>query len=128
MSRKYKLRPKRIRDENGEEKVLYYPISVAVSTFTTDEIAKEISDASSLTESDVSGALKAFSTIIIQKLRYGHNVKLDGIGTFSLSVRGEGVENPEDFKASMVRVGKVAFKSDIKLRESLEDTKFNKVD
>ncbi len=57
-------------------------------TVTLNEMAQYIEDASALTEIDVLSAVRSLALRLQVALARGDRVKIDGIGTFSLSARG----------------------------------------
>ena len=128
MRRYYSITKKTFVDKTGVEQTKFYPNSVAVGLYTTEDMARDISEASSFTEADMVGALKGLSNIIITKLKLGYNVKLDGIGTFSLSLTSEGFDTEEECKPSRIKVKKIAFKSERKLRKEMIGLKFYKAE
>ena len=100
--------------------------SVSAGNYGTEELASDISQAASLTEGDVIGALRSFSDIIKTKLIMGYNVKLNGIGTFSISLTSEACDTEKECKPNKVRAGKISFKADNVLRKELDELKFYK--
>lgn len=56
----------------------------------------------------------------------GYNVKLDGIGTFSVSLTSEACDSEKQCKPNKVKAGKVSFKADKVLRRELDELKFQK--
>jgi predicted histone-like DNA-binding protein len=61
-------------------------------------IAEKISMDNSVTESDVYAVLKALVHEMKKQLQMGNTVKLDGFGSFHLTVESETVDNKEDYK------------------------------
>ncbi|HBN04773.1 MAG TPA: hypothetical protein DD434_03150 [Bacteroidales bacterium] len=91
-------------------------------------MAREISESSSFTEADMVGALRGLSNIILTKLQLGYNVKLDGIGTFSLTLTSEGFDTEEECKPTRIKVRKIAFKADKRWRKNMVGLKFYKAE
>lgn len=128
MRRYYSITKRKFIDKDGVEQTKFYPNSVAAGLYTTDDMAREISESSSFTEADMIGALRGMSDIIITKLKLGYNVKLDGIGTFSLSLTSEGFDTEEECKPGRVKVRKITFKADRKLKREMTGLKFFKAE
>jgi predicted histone-like DNA-binding protein len=57
-------------------------------TVTAPDMAERIKDASSLTEVDVLGTIDALSSRVRAALMEGYRVRIEGLGTFSLSAQG----------------------------------------
>lgn len=128
MRRYYSITKKTFVDKTGVEQTKFYPNSVAVGLYTTEDMARDISEASSFTEADMIGALRGMSDIIITKLKLGYNVKLDGVGIFSLSLTSEGFNSAEECKPNRIKVRKITFKADRKLKKEMIGLKFYKVE
>lgn len=58
-------------------------------TCDADELFRELEQATTLTAADLKAALHALSETVVQHLLDGDNVRLDGLGTFSVSVDGD---------------------------------------
>ena len=82
--------PKR-KDDKSETKSHVRVINNRIISEKT--FNEEIRTASSLTPGDVKGAISALHDTLVNHLSNGEKVKIDGIGTFSLSI-----ECPDDFK------------------------------
>lgn len=126
MRRYYSVSSKKFIDKDGQEVAKFYPNAVSAGHYGSVDMARDLSEATSLSEPDVVSALKAFSIVLEKRLKMGYNIKLDGIGTFSLSVTGEPCLTEKECKPNKVRVGKIAFKADSKLRKEMIDIKFYK--
>ena len=126
MRRYYSVSAKKFIDKDGQEVIKYYPNAVYAGHFSSEDMAKDISQSTSLSEPDVLSALKAFSIVLETRLKLGYNIKLDGIGTFSLSVIGEACVTEKECKPNKVKVGRIAFKADSKLRKDMIGIKFYK--
>jgi predicted histone-like DNA-binding protein len=126
MRRYYSVSSKKFIDKNGQEVVKFYPNAVSAGHFSSEDMAKDIAQATSFSESDVVGTMKAYSIILKERLKMGYNIKLDGIGTFSLSVIGEACDTEKECKPNKVKVGRIAFKADSKLRKDMIGIKFYK--
>ncbi|MBN2614309.1 MAG: HU family DNA-binding protein [Bacteroidales bacterium] len=87
-------------------------------------LAKTLSQRTTLSTIDVVAALEGFREIIMEQLLEGNNVKLDGLGIFSLSVRTEGVDDPSKLNKSLVKDVKINFLPDPELKKQLKTAKF----
>ena len=93
MAIKIKLYQQRRKDLLGK----WYGRTVKTGEVTTEELARRISAANSVTESDVYGVIVALVQEMKSDLRDGRTVSLDGFGRFHLTVQSEMVERKEDF-------------------------------
>ncbi len=108
----------------------YYPYPVYEKTITLDDFVKEISHATSLTPTDVRAAITEIVEIFHRYLVRGHKVKLDGIGTFKVSFKGDGAIAAEDLTSSNIdrSAVKVTFVADSSLNQEMKnEISFSKV-
>ena len=98
--------------------------SIKKLTADTDYLAKEIQQATSLTEGDVKAVLESLSHFMGSRLREGERVHLDGIGYFQVKLNSlEPITSPK-LKANQMKLkANIGFKADKKLRSSVSVVK-----
>ena len=79
-------------------------------TITTDHIVKELSKHSAYSAGCVVGVLQEVADMVVSHLRQGKNVRLDGLGTFSLALSSREVTDRKEIRAASVRIKKVNFR------------------
>ena len=87
-----------LNSETGTE--LRYLSVVPQSVVETEESNRNISDSSSLTDSDMEAALAALKTQMLMGFRYGNNFRLGDIGTFRLKIKADFDENGDVIRGS----------------------------
>lgn len=93
---------------------------------TTDDLADEISLATSLTPADVKACIACFMQSIPKHLMLGQSVNCEGFGIFRLSFSvKEGHEKKEDVSANDIETLRVLFRPCSKLKKQLKSTKFS---
>ena len=92
MDIEYDFKANPFKEKDG--KPVLYPAVVVKETITTDHIVKELSKHSAYSAGCVVGVLQEVSDAIVAHLRQGKNVRLDGLGTFSLALSSRG-DRPE---------------------------------
>lgn len=108
----------------------YYPYPVYEKTIELDDFVKEISHATSLTPTDVRAAILEVIEIFHRYLARGHKVKLDGIGTFKVSFKGDGADTSEELTATNIDKStvRVTFVADNALKQEMRnEISFSKV-
>ena len=87
---------------------------VPTGTMDTDEICKHIAEHGTIYTSDiVKGVVEKFINCFEELLLAGNKLKLNGLGTFYLSVKSEGAETEKDFNpASNIKKVRVVFLGD----------------
>ncbi len=82
--------------KDEEDKELYHARVVNFQHIDTDYLAKEIQQATSLTEGDVKAVLESLSHFMGSRLREGERVHLDGIGYFQVKLNSlEPITSPK---------------------------------
>ena len=113
---------------NRSGKKLYYPRVVLTGSVGTDQIAREISELSSLTTGDVKNVIDNLVTVVTRHLQASESVMLDGFGSFRPTVGSKGVANEEDFDAAtMMRTPKIVFTPHADLRETYNKVVYERI-
>ena len=89
------------------------------------QVAKTLSERTTLSTVDVIATLEGFREIILEELLEGRNVKLDRLGIFSLSVRTEGVDDPSQLNKSKIKDVKIHFLPDPALKKRVKTAAFH---
>lgn len=126
MSYSYKVNKRKFRTKDGVEHVKYYACAKRDKLVSSKELAQEISQRCSLTAGDIYGSLSALSDVIKNHLLLGNSIKLDGIGTISLSITSEPSDEEDKVNARTIKVGKICFKADRELNEDVRAVSFVK--
>jgi len=124
MGKKFGIWKRKFKNVEGQEVEKFYACPKTFMVFDENDLAEEISQRCSLTQSDVVGAVSALADILLEKLVMGAGVKLKGIGTFGVWVTSDGFDDPKDITAKKVNATKVTYKADRKLTQSIREMKF----
>ena len=108
MDIEYDFKANPFKEKDG--KPVLYPAVVVKETITTDHIVKELSKHSAYSAGCVVGVLQEVSDAIVAHLRQGKNVRLDGLGTFSLALSSREVTDRKEIRAASVKIKKVNFR------------------
>ena len=94
---------------------LWSVVSVSISQYSTKRLAKDIEKESTVSHADVTAVLTALPTVMKRYLAEGHTVKLEGIGTFYLTVQctKTGVEDVKKISADQITNVKVQFRPEM---------------
>ena len=108
----YKKYQNQNKKSNGYGKT--YARMVPVGTLDTNDICKHIAKHGTIYTSDiVKGVVEKFINCFEELLLAGNKLKLNGLGTFYLSVKSEGAETEKDFNpASNIKKVRVVFLGD----------------
>ena len=105
-------RRKYVNQEDSQ--VLYYvrQKSGTVRVMDINKLADAIEANSSLTAGDVKHAIEAFVEQLRLSLTQGDKVKIDGLGTFHITLSSEGTEKEKDCTVRSIRRVNVRFVAD----------------
>lgn len=104
--------------------VKWYLTQEKTGTIGMNEIAKEIEGRSALSTGDVQSVLSNLVEMMPLFLKLGQTIKLEGLGSFRITVKSEGTDTPEELNAHHVKSVKLIFQPSIELKRSLETISF----
>jgi predicted histone-like DNA-binding protein len=93
-------------------------------TVGINEIAKEIVGRSALSMGDVQSTLSNLVDMLPLFLKMGQTIKLEGFGSFRISVSSEGTDTADKLNTRHVKGVKLVFLPSMELKRSLEDILF----
>lgn len=99
---------------NGSNAELYYLKQEAGSSrlFSQDDVASEVEEASTLTKGDVTHVMGIFMSELRKILVRGDRVKIDGLGTFFMTLSCKGVPTKEECSVRNVEGINIRFRPD----------------
>jgi predicted histone-like DNA-binding protein len=117
---------KKIQRKNPQDvsQVKWYLTQEKTGTVGVQEIAREIEGRSALSLGDVQSVLSNLVEILPVFLRLGQTIKLEGFGSFRISVTSDGTETAEELSARNVKSVKMVFLPSVELKRSIEDISF----
>ncbi|MFT7233949.1 MAG: putative histone-like DNA-binding protein [Cyclobacteriaceae bacterium] len=126
MAVSYKVISKRPGGMAGERTPKYFPIVTKRKLVNSRTLAEVISERSSFSTPVVIGMIESLIQIIPEMLKKGNNVRLDGLGTFSLHVSGVGKDDPKKVTKRDITKVKMAFLPSKDIKRDLATTEFKK--
>lgn len=102
------------------------PRIVSKGTVDLKAIAKRISKASSLTEGDIYAVTVNLRETIVSLLEEGYTVKIDELGSFSITVESRLVQSEKEIRAGSIKFKRVVFKAARSLNERFKGMLFEK--
>lgn len=127
MAVRYKLT--KINDNiTDSETVKYSVTTVSYGNVNLNDLAEQMSDASTFTYGDVKGMIENLTLMIAEALKDGNTVTIDGLGTFLVTAQpNRDVEIPSKIRAESIKLKSIGFKPSPKLKERLSDIEFTKM-
>ncbi|MDR1383257.1 MAG: HU family DNA-binding protein [Planctomycetaceae bacterium] len=120
------IKLKKIQRKNPQNpaSVKWYLTQETAGNVGLQEIAKEIEGRSALSLGDVQSVLSNLMEVMPMFLKLGQSIKLEGFGSFRLSVTSDGTETAEELTARQVKGAKLMFLPSIELKRNLEDISY----
>ena len=116
---------RKVQDQSSNEAKngKYYGRLATISTYDVDALCEHIAVHGSVYTADVvSGVIKTFIQCFKHILLDGYKIKLDGLGTFYLSISTIGAESAEKFTASNIKSVRLKFLADRSLKSAYNPT------
>jgi predicted histone-like DNA-binding protein len=112
---------------NPESPKKVYAQAKARGELTFRKLSKEIADGSTtVSDTDVLAVLNDLTKTLKRHLENGEIVRFGDFGSFQITLASEGAESAEQFNASLIKGGKVAFRPGIDLKDMLATLKYEK--
>lgn len=86
-----------------------------------DQLAEEISQASSLTPADCYGVLHSFVYHVGKALQRGDIVRLDPMGSFQIKINGNAADSPQQLGIQNIKRSTIAFRPGKKWKKMLRE-------
>ena len=115
--------------QQPDEPKKFYAKAQAAGIVEINELADDISYATTLTDGDVLNVIRALVKQINRHIAKGEIVRLENLGTFQAQLCSEGSETEEKFDDSLITRVHLQFRPGVGLRNQLtkENLKFRKV-
>lgn len=125
MSKVFGTWKRKFKDAEGNVVEKYYACPKTLKVIDEETLAREVSEMSSFTESDVLGMINAISNRLEFHLKQGSSVNLKKIGVFGVWLTSEGYDSPQEINPKKVKATKVTFKAARTLTRSIKEMKFD---
>jgi predicted histone-like DNA-binding protein len=119
-----KLKKVQRRNPQNQTLVKWYLTQETAGNVGLQEIAKEIEGRSALSLGDVQSVLSNLMEVMPLFLKLGQSIKLEGFGSFRLSVTSDGTETADELSAHHVKGAKLMFLPSMELKRKLEDISY----
>ena len=127
MSVKYKVVSKRPGGMAGERKPKYYASVTETKIIGTRELANICHERQICNRSTFLAVADLLTTLVPDMLQNGRSVQLGHLGIFSLSVKGEGFDNPDDVDKRSIKSVNINFRPSPEVKRQMTTTEFEKV-
>lgn len=126
MAVKFKMVPKQNNISSPPE-IKYYPCAVNQGEVNLDDLARIISGRSTISRVDCYGVIMALSEVIGQQLQEGKIIKIDDLGTFSLTLQGIAADSPEPLGKANIKGAKINYKPSKELKRKVKQLTYKRI-
>jgi predicted histone-like DNA-binding protein len=113
-----------LNDPNAKPR--YYAIAQKRGKTGIDQLARTISERTTMSRADVYGVLVSLEEVMAEEFEEGRTVELGNIGTFSISLSSKGAESAEAFTASLITKVRIVFRPGKIFKDLFKTLKFVK--
>ena len=108
------------KSKTGEEtKEHFHARVVGKQTVDTEDLINEMHERSTLAKSDIIAVLSELNHVLKQHLLDGDNVKIKGLGVYSLSLEAPKDADPNKTHAQNIKVKRIEYRADRQLRKEI---------
>ena len=125
---KYHIAKKGDPRQSGEGNYKYYPHIYDRERIDTKELANRLSKACSVREPDIRNVLFVLAEELSGMLLDNNIIEIDNLGSFSLEIKAESANTPEEVKKSKIKSVNVTFRTASAFKRKLKLAQFVKGD
>ncbi len=115
----------RVNPLKKDEPRKWYPVVKSLGTLSEKEVAKRISDETTLNPKEAEMALAQLEKVLVSGLLDGYTVKIGAWGTFQVTVNANGADTEKEATASKITKVNIRFTAGKSLREAAQKATFN---
>lgn len=114
-----------MKKPGSEDPKKFYAKVQAAGVVDINELAEDISYATSLTDGDVLNAIRALIKQLCKHIEAGRIVRLENFGSFQAQVHSKGTEKEEEFNPANISKVRIQFRPGKGIQGSLETGNLN---
>ena len=112
--------------QKDPKKKSLHPRIVSFNTTTPEELATLVQDRCSATTADVSLVLDALRSVLIQQIKMGNRVHLEGLGYFMMTLTAEPIESDKEIRSESVHFKSISFRPEVKLKNAFKSIRLER--
>ncbi len=113
--------------KDSKKRVRYHARVVPYGTVDTKELAQRIHSRCTVTPADVKAVLSSLSDVVIEELKDGNRIHIEGLGYLQITLECPPVQSPKEIRAESIRFKSVAFRPEAELKKRLRVSRFERV-
>ena len=108
------------RKHPTSKQVKYYAQAISNASVDLNQLAREISAQCTVTIHDVKAVLSALEEHITHRLQNGNTVRLGDLGSFRITLRGEGADQASEYASDKIQSISVRFLCSRRMRNAFK--------
>ena len=112
--------------KDSKKRVRYHARVVPYGTVDTNKLAQRIHSRCTVTPADVKAVLSSLSDVVIEELKDGNRIHLEGLGYLQITLECPPIQSTKEIRAELIRFKSVAFRSEAELRKRLRVARFER--
>ncbi len=125
MSILYKPIPKK-NPQNPDDPIKFYPQAIKRNTVSLDHLSQAVARESTVSKADCYAVIISLVDQIEAELKNGNNVKLKGLGTFSIRVKGKPADTADALTSKDIEKISISYRAESSLRTRMGEAEFEK--
>ena len=113
--------------QKDSKNVRLHPRIVPFDTTTPQELAALVQARCSATTADVALVLESLRSVMIQQIKMGNRVHLEGLGYFMMTLSSDSIEDSHEIRAESVHFKSISFRPEAGLRKEFQYVRLERV-
>lgn len=115
-------------NQPGEDDGVLHARVVKGQVLRFEKLCERIADRSTFNEGEVKGVMTFFKEELVNALKEGDPVEIDGIGLFYVTAKCPPIRDPKEIRAESIQFSKVAFRACKELKREMSTMKFERAE
>ena len=112
----------------GGGELKYYPTIVRERNVDFRRFIKQIAELNTVNTADVYAVIDSMLQLLTRHLSQGRTVELGHFGNFSINLRTQGEDSPEEVDRNSIKGTKILFRPSKELKDNIAGVTFEKVE
>lgn len=113
--------------KDSKKRPRYHARVVPHGTVSTEALADKIHSRCTVTTADVKAVLTSLSDVVIEELREGRRVYIEGLGYLIITLECPEIQSTKEIRAESIHFKSVAFRPEAALKKQLRFIEFERV-
>ena len=116
----------KINPNQADAPMLYYPRALHAAEIDLETLSEQISQGTTLTESDCQAVVYALVHAVSEELQKGNIVRLGHLGSLQISIKGTPSPTPEEVQAKNINSASIIYRPGKRFKAMLKSLEYFK--